>query len=618
MERIPGYEILGELGRGGAGTVYLARQESLQRLVALKVLSTSDPGMAERLLGEAQLLADLRHPSIVSVYDSGIVDGRPWYSMTYCGGGTLAQILQRDGALSAGQAAAVMSAVAEALDALHQRGVVHRDVKPGNVLFDDKGVPHLGDLGTALDAKAERVTTSGAVLGTIGYTAPEMVSGGEPTAAADVFSLGVLGYEVLAGVRPFAGAHIVAVIDAIREGRHVPLAEAAPGAPGALVDLVEQALSVDPAGRPGDLKGWATDVRRAAPPARVVPLRTNDDAGPTIGAVSGRGAAAMAAGTTGQVKVEEQEKRKRRGVIWLAAGVAAAALGVGSFVAFGGGGDDDGGVVAGATEPSSDSGVNIVDATDSTATPTDDTQVLEGEESTSTSGGTESTLAPGIDTTAPPTGTTVAAQSTDTTRPSTQTTAATTTTKLTTTTKVTTTTSKPTTTTKPTDYCPGGDTSGSPYDGFCTPVDYCPSGDTSGNTRDGFCTPVDYCPGGDYTASNRDGSCNTPPIAGPNTMGFTFKTSDATSVQKCNTVSVFGNDYDPDGGTITAEAVGANFNNAYPNGTYYTLQANGTFTICATRGAANNFSALVVTYRVRDSAGAVSNNTTITITLTLT
>ena len=92
METVGGYELLGELGRGGAGTVYLARQASLNRRVALKVLSTHDADLAERLLGEAELLADLRHPNIIGVFDSGMVEGKPWYSMTYCGGGTLAQV----------------------------------------------------------------------------------------------------------------------------------------------------------------------------------------------------------------------------------------------------------------------------------------------------------------------------------------------------------------------------------------------------------------------------------------------------------------------------------------------------------------------------------------------
>ena len=271
MQQAGGYEILGELGRGGAGTVYLACQVSLDRRVAMKVLSTSDRGMADRLLAEAKVLAELRDPNIVSVIDFGELDGQPWYTMTYCGGGTLAGIIDRDGALSPGQAAAVGSAIAGALATLHARGIVHRDVKPGNILLTDDGSVLLGDLGTALDAKAERVTTTGAVLGTMGYTAPELISGEAPTSASDVFSLGVVMSEMLAGQRPFRGGHIAAVIDAIRSGNYVPLATEAPNTPPAMTELVEQTLSTNPADRPTDLRAWSAALSVAAPVAALRP-----------------------------------------------------------------------------------------------------------------------------------------------------------------------------------------------------------------------------------------------------------------------------------------------------------------------------------------------------------
>ncbi len=327
MEQVAGYHILGELGRGGAGTVYLARQDSLNRRVALKVVSTRDPDLSARLLGEAQLLGELRHPNIIAVYDTGLIDGRPWYSMTYCGGGTLAQVLQRDGALTPGQVVGLVSPLADALATLHERGVVHRDVKPGNVLFDDNGTPYLGDFGTALDAKAERVTTSGAVLGTIGYTAPEMVSGGLPSPASDVFSLGVLAYEALAGVRPFAGSHIVAVIDAIRSGSFIPLMQAAPGTPPQMAALIEQALAVNPAARPRDLRAWSSQLRATVALAPIAPVRTQDDAGPTIGTVSNRVVPAPIAPV-----VEAPAPDRRRTAMIAVGAVAAFALTLGGVV----------------------------------------------------------------------------------------------------------------------------------------------------------------------------------------------------------------------------------------------------------------------------------------------
>lgn len=338
---VDGYELLGELGRGGAGTVYLARQQSLNRLVALKVVSTASDELADRLLSEARLLSELRHPNVVSVFDSGLTEGRPWYSMTYCGGGTLADIIQRDGRLLPGQTTHVLIPLADALAELHARGIVHRDVKPGNVLFDEQGHIYLGDLGIALDGKSDRVTTSGAVLGTIGYSAPEMMAGESPSPASDIFSLGVLAYESLSGERPFSGPHIFAVMDAIRSGRYIPLTDASPDCPPTMADLVSRALSAEPGSRPTDLRAWAAQLRAVAPPSFVQPSARSQPSPSTVVVSSSRRKERGVGDESRSPRVTMDAKRRRLiGIIATTVVVAVAAL-VATFAAVSTGGSAD-------------------------------------------------------------------------------------------------------------------------------------------------------------------------------------------------------------------------------------------------------------------------------------
>jgi len=281
-ERIGQFDILDEIGRGGMGVVYLARQPSLGRLVAVKVMQVDDAALTARLKNEARVLAELQHPHIVSVLDVGDDGGFPYYAMAYCAGGSLAQVLERDGTLTGGQAAQVLAVVAEALAAMHDRGLVHRDVKPSNVLLSADGEPYLSDFGLALGGGSGRVTSSGAVLGTIGYAAPELLGEEEVTSAADVFSLGVMGYQLLAGVLPFRGAHILGVMEAVRTGRFTPLGEAAPDAGGKLVELITSCLHPDPAARPGDLRVLAESLRSCSPRERLRPAAQLSDSDRTV------------------------------------------------------------------------------------------------------------------------------------------------------------------------------------------------------------------------------------------------------------------------------------------------------------------------------------------------
>jgi serine/threonine-protein kinase len=207
---VAGYEVLGPLGKGGMGVVYQARQVGLDRLVALKMIlhgSHAAPEDLERFRSEAQAVARLQHPHIVQVYEVGECQGRPYFSLEFCPGGSLED--QLDGTpWEPKRAAALVETLARAVHAAHQARVVHRDLKPANVLLTADGTPKVTDFGLAkrLDAEA-RLTQSGAILGTPSYMAPEQAGGKgrEIGPAADVYALGAILYELLTGRPPFKG-----------------------------------------------------------------------------------------------------------------------------------------------------------------------------------------------------------------------------------------------------------------------------------------------------------------------------------------------------------------------------------------------------------------------------
>jgi serine/threonine protein kinase len=196
--QVPGYKVLRELGRGGMGVVYEARQEGLNRTVALKMILKGEHASAEdlaRFRAEALAIARLPHPNIVQVYAVGTHDGLPFFALEHCPGGTLAQRFASTGHMSPDAAAGLVADIARAVDAAHRAGIIHRDLKPGNVLLMTDHTPKVTDFGLAkqLDSPLDR-TQSGAIIGTPGYMSPEQATGrvrdvGPPT---DVYALGAV------------------------------------------------------------------------------------------------------------------------------------------------------------------------------------------------------------------------------------------------------------------------------------------------------------------------------------------------------------------------------------------------------------------------------------------
>lgn len=216
------YELLEEIGRGGQGVVYRARQKSLNRTVALKVIGlgqwSSTPHL-KRFRHEAEAAASLEHPQIVPIYEIGERDGSCYFSMKFVEGGQLDQIVRRE-PMSTRRAAELLVKIARTVQFAHERGILHRDIKPGNILLDQNGEPHLTDFGLArLIEQESTVTNSFDVLGTPSYMAPEQAAGRvkELTAAADVYALGAVFYQMLTGQPPFAGGTTYETIRMVME-----------------------------------------------------------------------------------------------------------------------------------------------------------------------------------------------------------------------------------------------------------------------------------------------------------------------------------------------------------------------------------------------------------------
>lgn len=222
------YILQEELGRGGMGVVYLARQQSLGRQVAMKMLLGGDAATLQdrqRFRSEAEAAARLDHPHIVPVYEVGETSGRPYFSMKYIEGETLAARLH-EGPLASEKAVRLMLALCSAVAAAHENGILHRDLKPSNVLLDEAGTPFITDFGLAkqLEAGELSLTESGAIIGTPGYLSPEQASGGrQPVGpATDIYSLGAILYALLTGRAPFQGTTPVQTIMMVLEQDPVP------------------------------------------------------------------------------------------------------------------------------------------------------------------------------------------------------------------------------------------------------------------------------------------------------------------------------------------------------------------------------------------------------------
>jgi len=333
------YTVGDRLGSGGMADVYLAHDAELGRNVAIKVLHrrfADDPGFVDRFRLEAQSAAGLQHPNVVSVYDRGDWDGTSWIAMEYLQGVTLKEVIRRDGPLDPARATRLALQVSQAVAFAHRAGVVHRDIKPQNVMVSADDRATVTDFGIAR-AGGAGVTEAGSILGTAHYISPEQAQGQDAGPQTDVYSIGIVLYEMLTGRVPFDAETPVAIAMQQVTTEATPPSATIPGIPADLEALTMQCLAKDPLLRPSSSDELV--VRLDSISER---LRTSADPGATVAIGATAATTAMAVGTaaaatsaldqpapaitTDEPTTEEEHPNRKW---WIAAGITAAVLAAG-------------------------------------------------------------------------------------------------------------------------------------------------------------------------------------------------------------------------------------------------------------------------------------------------
>jgi eukaryotic-like serine/threonine-protein kinase len=273
------YRVEDVLGRGGMASVYLARDEELERPVAVKVLAehlADQPEFHDRFLREARLAAQLSHPNIVQVFDVGEENGSPFIVMECVEGSTLAQELNERGPLEPDEVVDLALQICGGLEHAHAAGLVHRDIKPQNLLLRPDGTVKIADFGIARAAETTRLTQMGSVLGTAAYLSPEQALGEEVTAAVDLYSLGCVLYELLTGRTPYVFETLPELVVKQREEAIAPVRELRPDVPERLEAAVMHALARNSDYRPESAAALAEELAAASPdpPTRLLPRAT--------------------------------------------------------------------------------------------------------------------------------------------------------------------------------------------------------------------------------------------------------------------------------------------------------------------------------------------------------
>jgi len=265
-QRVGGYRIIERVGRGGMGTVYKAEQVDLQRIVALKVISeehTKDKDFVDLFIHEARAAAKLNHPNIVQVYDVKRHNEYYYFSMEFVSGGSVQEILNKQKKISADQAVQMILDAAKGLDYAHKKGIIHRDVKPDNLMLSETGMIKIGDMGLArgLEEKVgpEEETS---VIGTPHYIAPEQVLGRQADFRSDIYSLGATAYRMLAGITPFSAPSVRDLVNKKVREDAASILEQSPEVPRAVSDVVARMMARDPDRRYQSMSEVITDLER--------------------------------------------------------------------------------------------------------------------------------------------------------------------------------------------------------------------------------------------------------------------------------------------------------------------------------------------------------------------